>query len=271
MDTLNLGAVTSISNSTDFNTNLKKTDFFLEKAKKQNCSMVVFPEMNLTGYTTGGDLEKSSLEIDENLKSLLINLYNKHKIPYLCGLAEKEGDKIYATHLYINRSKIIGRYRKIQPGPPEINKITPGDEISIFEIDDWKFGIQLCFDSHFPELSTFMALKGADIIIIPHASPRGSSKDKLNSWARHLSARAYDNGTYLMAVNQCGKNNRNLFFPGVAVLFSPSGNISKSYLTQNEELFIFKLEKIEINDVKTHRMKNFLNYRRHQFYKNLFK
>ncbi len=69
-------------------------------------------------------------------------------------------------------------------------------------------GIQLCYDAHFPELSTRMAVNGADIIFMPHASPRGTPSQKLTSWLRHLTARAFDNGVFIVACNQNGDNQK---------------------------------------------------------------
>ena len=115
-----------------------------------------------------------------------------------------------------------------------------------------------------------MAKKGADLIIIAHASPRGTSDDKYNSWKRHLTARAYDNGVYLIANNQCGLNKKGVYFPGISLLISPAGKIVKKSLEDREGITFFELSKKEISDVKDHRMKNFLKYRRDQFYSKLF-
>ena len=54
--------------------------------------------------------------------------------------------------------------------------------VPLFDVHGITLGIQLCYDAHFPELSTRMALDGADVIFMPHASPRGTPSKKLDSW-----------------------------------------------------------------------------------------
>jgi N-carbamoylputrescine amidase len=268
MKNIDIAAACILSEPGEIEKNLIKTEQFLRQAAEKKASIAVFPEMNITGYTSGKELVDTAVVFDNNLEKKLSGFSVKYNIAFLCGLAEKEGKCIYASHLFIDQGKVKGKYRKLQPGPPEIGYITPGDKIPVFEFNGWNIGIQLCFDAHFPDISTIMARQGADIIIVPHASPRGSSEDKLNSWKRHLVARAYDNGLYVLAVNQCGKNSKNLFFPGISLLISPSGLSREVCLCEEESLFCFKLGKIKIEEVKKHRMKNFLQYRRDDFYRN---
>jgi N-carbamoylputrescine amidase len=127
-------------------------------------------------------------------------------------------------------------------------------------------GIQLCYDAHFPELTTRMAVDGADIIFMPHASPRGTPQKKLDSWMRHLSARAFDNGIYIVACNQVGKNQMGLGFPGLAVAIGPSGNILKDKTTDREGVLITDLKAEELSAVRDHRMRYFLPNRRPELY-----
>lgn len=267
MNTLKISAVSTLSNPFEMDNNLSKMSFFCKEAAKSGSNLVVFPEMNITGYTTGEDLEKTAVELNSGLIAQLEKISEDAGISYLCGLAEKEDENIFAAHLFIHNGKLAGKYRKVQPGPPELEILTPGNEIPVFEISGWKFGIQLCFDSHFPEISTIMAKKGADFIIIPHASPRGSSKDKLESWKRHLTARAFDNSIYVLANNQCGLNSKNIFFPGVNLLISPLGKLISQDLCEEEKISVFSLEKKELDLVQGHRMSHFLRYRRNDFYK----
>ncbi len=67
-----------------------------------------------------------------------------------------------------------------------------------------------------------MAVKGAEILFLPHASPRGLAIDKHRSWMRHLTARAFDNSVFVVACNQTGYNGKGLTFPGNAVVLGHS-------------------------------------------------
>jgi N-carbamoylputrescine amidase len=136
----------------------------------------------------------------------------------------------------------------------------------LFETKEVRFGIQLCYDAHFPELSTQMALKGADIIFIPHASPQGTPQEKYQSWMRHLPARAYDNSTFVVACNQAGKNEKGLDFPGIALIVGPSGKVVAKDLSGKEGMLVADLEAGEMDRVRNNRMHFFLPHRRPELY-----
>ena len=103
-----------------------------------------------------------------------------------------------------------------------------------------------------------MALNGADILFLPHASPRGEPTDKLDSWMRHLTGRAFDNGVFVVACNQVGQNRENLTFPGVAVIIGPDGRIMESYAGDEEKILYAELREEDLKRVRDHRMRYFL-------------
>jgi N-carbamoylputrescine amidase len=129
-----------------------------------------------------------------------------------------------------------------------------------------KLGMQLCYDAHFPELSTCMAVAGADILFMPHASPRGTTAEKYNSWMRHLSARAFDNGVFIVACNQTGNNQNGLQFPGVAVMIGPDGQVTDKRLSEKDDILVADLKSEDLAAVRTHRMRYFLPNRRPDIY-----
>ncbi len=67
-------------------------------------------------------------------------------------------------------------------------------------------GLELCYESHFPEISTVLCLKGAEILFMPHASPRGDPDGKMKSWLRHLPSRAFDNGSFCSGLQSGGED-----------------------------------------------------------------
>ncbi|MCD4804147.1 MAG: nitrilase, partial [Desulfobacterales bacterium] len=197
----------------------------------------------------------------------IVKLAESENVAILAGIAEKDSNgKIFASHLIIKPYEPPSVYRKLQISPPERTIFTPGNKIPLFEFQGVKFGIQLCYDAHFPELSTHMAVNGADIIFIPHASPRGTPDEKFKSWMRHLPARAYDNSIFVIACNQTGENGKGLSFPGVAMIIGPSGGVLSKDLSGKEGILVYDLKVDEINRVRNHRMRFFLPNRRPELY-----
>ncbi len=247
--------------------NLDQTARWIKIAKNQGASIICFPEMNITGYSVSTDISDAAEPVPGPATDKLLNLASEKNIVILAGMAEKDKKgRIFATHLIVKPHEDLGVYQKLYIAPPERSIYTPGDKIPLFETQGVKFGIQLCYDTHFPELSTHMAINGADIIFMPHASPRGTPDEKFKSWMRHLPARAYDNSLFVIACNQTGNNEKGLGFPGVSLIIDPSGNVIKKNVTGEESIIVVDLKADDLSRVRNNRMSFFLPNKRADLY-----
>ncbi len=239
----------------------------VKEAKKKDAAIICFPEMNITGYSTRKKIVDSAQFIPSPVTDELAKLAKKENIIILAGIAEKdEKDRIFAGHLVVTPQGLSGVYRKLHIAPPEQKVFSSGRNIPLFEAHGIRFGIQLCYDAHFPELSTRMALNGADVIFFPHASPRGTPKEKFRSWMRHLTARAYDNGLFVVACNQTGENKKGLNFPGIALVIDPSGNVIAKDVSGKETMIVVDLKADDLAQVRNHKMRYFLPNSRSDLY-----
>jgi N-carbamoylputrescine amidase len=248
--------------------NLARMAFWVEEAARKGASIICFPEMNITGYSVQPVMHDLAVNNAKPITDALAVLANTHQIMILAGMAEKDpSGQLFASHMVVGPdSDQIGVYRKLHLAAPEKALYTSGNEIPLFAFHGVTFGIQLCFDAHFPELSSQMAIKGAEVLFIPHASPRGKPESKYQSWLRHLPARAYDNSLYVIACNQTGENKKGLFFPGVAVGIGPSGEVLGKVLGSEEALLLVDLKAEDLHRVRNHRMRYFLPHRRPELY-----
>ena len=247
--------------------NLDRAVDCIKQAAAARAEVICFPEMSVTGYSNHPDIALQAEPIPGPSINKLVALSNKENILILAGLAEKrENGCVYASHAVIAPNGLLGVYRKLHIAPTEQDMYTAGQEIPLFGYQGLTFGIQLCYDAHFPELSTHMATQGAEVIFVPHASPRGLAIDKHHSWMRHLPARAYDNSLFVIACNQTGDNHKGLHFPGNAVVIGPSGHILKEWTTGEEALHFFDLKADELQRVRDNRMHFFLPNRRPDLY-----
>jgi len=247
--------------------NLARMAHWIKQAQKQGAQLICFPELTVTGYSTRPEIKDAAEPIPGPISRHLQELAHDHQMVILAGMAERDENKrIFASHLVVTPEKISGVYRKIHIASPERSIFTPGDRAPVFKTAGIKFGIQLCYDAHFPELSTHMALGGADVIFMPHASPRGTPQEKFNSWMRHLTARAFDNGVFIVACNQIGDNQKGLCFPGLAVVVGPSGNVLQAKTAESEGMLVTDLKAEDLSAVRDHKMRYFLPNRRPELY-----
>ena len=247
--------------------NLDRMVPLIQKAKKQGANLICFPELNVTGYSTRTAIEDCAEPVPGPISRSLQQMAREFQIVILAGVAEKDKSRrIFASHLVVTPQKIAGIYRKLHIAPPELGIFTAGKAIPLFKTEGVNLGIQLCYDAHFPELSTRMAVDGADIIFMPHASPRGTPQKKLASWLRHLTARAFDNGVFIVACNQVGENQKGLDFPGLAVVVGPSGNVLQTEISSRDGMLIADLTARDLSAVRDHKMRYFLPNRRPELY-----
>ena len=235
----------------------------VKEARKKGAAIICFPEMNITGYSTRKIIVDSAQFVSGSVVTEIEELAEKENMIILAGLAEKDQKgRIFASHLVVKPHGLSGVYRKLHISPPEQKNFSPGKNIPLFKAHGIRFGIQLCYDAHFPELSTRMAINSADLIFIPHASPRGTPEEKFSSWMRHLTARAYDNGLFVVACNQVGDNKKGLNFPGIAVVIDPSGNVIAKDVSGKENMMVIDLKADALTKVRNHKMRFFLPNRR---------
>jgi len=247
--------------------NLDRMKRWVRIARENKAEIICFPEMNITGYGVHPSVITAAEPIPGPTTRTLVQLAVSEQIVILAGMAEKDlQGRLFVTHLVIRPNRPVDVYRKLHLAPPEQSVFTQGNTVTVFKIPGFCFGVQLCYDAHFPELATQMALRGADAIFIPHASPRGTSDEKLESWMRHLTARAFDNALFIIVCNQSGSNGAGLTFPGIAMVIDPSGRVIEKYTHGKEGLLVTELKAEALNYVRNHRMRFFLPHRRPELY-----
>jgi len=247
--------------------NLERMVPLIKQAKQQGAALICFPELNVTGYSTLPRIGHCAEPVPGPISRCLQQMAQEFRMVILAGMAEKDNSgRIYASHLVVTPREEPGIYRKLHIAPPELGIFTAGKTVPVFRIDGVNLGIQLCYDVHFPELATRMALDGANIIFLPHASPRGTPSQKLTSWLRHQTARAFDNSIFIVACNQNGDNQKGLQFPGLAVMIDPSGEIIKKDTRGKDGIIVASLKAATLEAVRGHRMRYFLPNRRPELY-----
>jgi predicted amidohydrolase len=267
MQDIRIAAMIFRSIPMDVHRNLNAMTHWIKMSKNNGAHIICFPELNISGYSMLEKINYAAEPVPGPITRKLSNLSEAHEIIILAGIVEKDDNgHVFSSHLVIRPDGFVGVYRKLHIAPPEQDIFTPGNAIPLFEARGVKFGIQLCYDAHFPELSTLMAVKGADLIFIPHASPRGTPEEKYRSWMRHLTARAFDNSLFIVACNQTGENEKGLCFPGIAIIIGPSGNVIKKKLSNKESLVLVDLKSEDLDRIRKHRMRYFLPNRRPELY-----
>ena len=127
---------------------------------------------------------------------------------------------------------------------------------------------EICYDTHFPEVSVALADKGAELIFMPHASGGVEpAADKQARWERYVPDRAYDNAVFAAICNQASDNDAGHTFSGVAFVCDPTGKLmAQANDGANEEIVLADLEAVSL-EKERHVPETFFKYfRRPEIY-----
>ncbi|PKN24882.1 MAG: nitrilase [Deltaproteobacteria bacterium HGW-Deltaproteobacteria-21] len=265
MRDVRVAAVCMASIPGDVEGNFKRTERFVSGAAGRGAEIVCFPELSIHGYTLRN--QEHRLGDHQEIVRRIEDLARSQRILILAGLLiADEYRRPCICQVAAGPEGLIGLYRKTHLSPPEKEVFLPGEELKTYSHKGIAFGIELCYEAHFPEISAILALQGAEILFLPHASPRGTPEEKLSSWLRHLPSRAFDNSVFVVACNQTGDAEDGPSFPGVALVLDPSGRLIASRAEGGEGMLIADLREQTLAQTRSHRMKYFLPSRRPELY-----
>jgi N-carbamoylputrescine amidase len=92
----------------------------------------------------------------------------------------------------------------------------------VFNTRFGKLGILICHDRHYPEGARALALNGAEILLVPSATPDKSLSVRV--WEKELCAHAIFNEYFVAGLNRVGKEGNYVYY-GRSVIFDPAGEL----------------------------------------------
>lgn len=158
----------------------------------------------------------------------------------------KENRAVYNAAILAETGKIRAVYKKIHLfdafGYKESELFSSGRKLAIAELGGFNVGLAVCFDLRFPELFRAMAYRGVNLFIVPSAWYKGDHK--LGQWRVLVLARAHENTSYLVAVNQT-----NPLFIGHSMVASPLAYALRE-VGQEQTSFSVVLDRKEIQEAR---------------------
>jgi N-carbamoylputrescine amidase len=212
---------------------LKDMRAWTEKAANQGAELVLFPELNLTGYVQHEGVRQFAETIPGPSTDRVIDLAREMGVTLACGILEREGASCYCTHILANRSGLIGKQRKIHTPVQEQDVWGFGDAIEVFDIGKARVGISICRDSFFDEMTRTLYFKGAEVVLMPFAYynvPRSRYlKESIHGMS--IVKACWSNGYYAVVCNSAADRPPNPWepdgkrFPGWAGVIDPWGSV----------------------------------------------
>jgi predicted amidohydrolase len=233
---------------------LRAIESWCELAAAAGAELVLFPELVIHGHCTPNTWELAEPVPDGPSTARLVDIARRHKLTVCAGLSEKERDIVYNTQAVVGPRGYIGKQRKLHLSRDEVFYYKGGREISVFDVGPCKVGIVICYDNQFPEVARVQALRGAEVILMPHAarfkpwddSPesQAAARGYSHNFLKKYALRARENACFAILTDQVGRAGYVDLWPrdsenqphhaGAALIWGPDGELLSS--TQEEQI-----------------------------------
>ncbi len=216
-----------------------------ESGGEETHDLYVFPELFLTGYMIRDDIFRQAEFADGEYVQRIAALAQEFGTAIVCGMAERTSEgQFYNTAVFTDGER-LETYRKmhlVDFGPfEEFTYFLKGDSPVIIELDGWLFGLEICYDVFFPELTKLYALMGCDFVVNISASPSVTGK----FFETVFPARAVETTMYILYTNLVGAE-KNLVFWGGAQAYSPRGKLMAKGEYFKDQVVSVELDRNEI-------------------------
>lgn len=238
--------------------NLSRIEALATRAVDAGAEIVSFHEGCIPAYSWIQPLDKQQLlEIAEPVPDgpsvdRLCRLAHQLNAVVMAGLFERDADdNVFNSYVTVGPDGFIAKFHKLHPF---VNPhLTPGADFQVIDLLGCRIGFLICYDNNLPENVRITAMRGAEIIFMPHVTGclpsvmpgRGSVDDQLwenrerdpvalrqefegpkgRGWLmRWLPTRAYENGVYAVFTNPIGRD-YNTIKPGLAMILDPFGEV----------------------------------------------
>lgn len=206
---------------------------YTREAAHRGAELVVTCEGFLDGYTSNptyapGLTRERSLEFAEPLDGPWLervgDLARETGIHIMVGFAERQGDALHnSLAVFSPQGGRVLHYRKTHTtGEPFV---TPGNQFPVAETELGRLGALICYDRRFPEVPRILALKGAQVLLVPAYGDDAERNEAL------LRTRAWENSVWIVYVRQ-----------NQALVINPSGKIIARDAGDGDELVLAHVE-----------------------------
>jgi len=235
---------------TDVERNLEAHLRLIAETAEAGCELVVFPESSVTGSNGSPEVTRFAEPSDGRIFRTIHEQARRAGIVVSYGFCELYRGTHYNSSILVGPDGLIGIQRKLHASYDEFFRFRQAYEWGVFDLGFCAAGTAICHDSDFFESWRILALKGAEVILLPHANrtmPAGGGEltfdgreaqlgeeDILSAQAELLEERpwpprlhdflARDNGVFAVFSDMVGFDGHSTHVGGAYVL-APDGSM----------------------------------------------
>lgn len=228
------------------------------QASSEGADLVLCPEACVSGYFLEGGVRECSLEA-QALADALASRFGSLKQPLdlVVGFYERSGGDLYNSAAYLectpSRVRVLHVYRKFFLPTygvfDEERFVSAGRELGVFDTRLGRMGLLICEDLWHSVLPTLTAVAGAQMLLVPSASPArdfsGERIGNLDRYARMLRAIGEEHGMYCANCQLSGFEGGKGFVGGSSVV-APQGHVVAQSPIQEDHLLLAEVDLGEV-------------------------
>jgi predicted amidohydrolase len=251
-----LAALRATPRPWDKEANVTTIERLARQAADAGADVAVTPEGFVEGYVWQDDLPKDFsreryLEIGETIDgpvfTRLAALAAELRLYLAVGFAERRGEHMYNSVAVLSPAgELASLYAKTHTAGDDEWFNTRGTDFPVFDTPFGRFGTLICMDRQLPETSRILAVKGAQVIMIPAWGTHGEMNDIM------MRTRAFENGVHVCFVH-----------PKRCLVIDPEGTVIAHDTGGTEEIVKARIT------VPTGRVESPINARRPEIYGDL--
>ncbi len=210
--------------------NLDRAETFVREAARRGAQIVLLPEVfHEFFFIIYLDMKyfDSAEPIPGPITERMQGLAKELGIVLVVPIYERVERSVYYNSAAVIDAdgRLLGTYRKnhIPLSTLFYEKLyfKPGNlGYPVFPTAFGRVGILICHDRHYPEGARALALNGAEILLVPSATPDASLSVRV--WEKELCAHAIFNEYFVAGLNRVGREDKYTYY-GRSVVFDPAG------------------------------------------------
>lgn len=215
---------------------------FLGKARDSGAKLICFPEGFLQGYLTDeSSARRVALDLTSPAFRSILRRLPTAGPTMVIGMIEVEHGRLFNSAVVVAEGRVLGKYRKVHLLPGE-RAFDAGSDAQTFDVDGLRFGINICYDTNFPDAARGVAERGAALIVCPANNmlplDRAERFRDLHNAAR--GARCRETGLWLISADVTGERSGWAAWGPTAVL-GPDGEVKAQLPLGSPGLLVFDL------------------------------
>ena len=163
-------AATQVDVRLDVEHNLETHLRLIAETAAGGCDLVVFPEMSVTGHNASPEVTRSAEPHDGRIFRTIHEAAKQHGLVVSYGFCELHRGTHYNSSALVGPDGLIGLQRKVHASYDEFFRFRQAYEWGVYDLGFCTAGTAICHDSDFFESWRILALKGAEVILLPHAN-----------------------------------------------------------------------------------------------------